>query len=156
MERNEKLIKTKLWQYLLPSIMMTAALQLGNIVDTMLVGNILGADAMSAVKVGMTVDHIMEIPGYVLGVGGSVAAGILLGKRKRDEANRVFSVTLTVSMLCGILFALLSVTSPMLAKALTGGRLPLERCGEIRIRDSAWSAGYQPCAAVYELCGSGQ
>ena len=69
MERNEKLIKTKLWQYLLPSIMMTAALQLGNIVDTMLVGNILGADAMSAVKVGMTVDHIMEIPGYVLGVG---------------------------------------------------------------------------------------
>ncbi len=121
MERNEKLIKTKLWQYLLPSIMMTAALQLGNIVDTMLVGNILGADAMSAVKVGMTIDHIMEIPGYVLGVGGSVAAGILLGKRKRDEANRVFSVTLTVSMLCGILFALLSVTSPMLAKALTGG-----------------------------------
>ncbi len=121
MERNEKLIKTKLWQYLLPSIMMTAALQLGNIVDTMLVGNILGADAMSAVKVGMTVDHIMEIPGYVLGVGGSVAAGILLGKRKRDEANRVFSVTLTVSVLCGILFALLSVTSPMLAKALTGG-----------------------------------
>ncbi len=121
MERNVKLIKTKLWQYLLPSIMMTAALQLGNIVDTMLVGNILGADAMSAVKVGMTVDHIMEIPGYVLGVGGSVAAGILLGKRKRDEANRVFSVTLTVSVLCGILFALLSVTSPMLAKALTGG-----------------------------------
>ena len=44
MERNEKLIKTKLWQYLLPSIMMTAALQLGNIVDTMLVGNILGAN----------------------------------------------------------------------------------------------------------------
>ena len=53
MERNEKLIRMKLWQYLLPSIMMTAALQMGNIVDTMLVGNILGADAMSAVKVGM-------------------------------------------------------------------------------------------------------
>ena len=44
MKRNKKLIKTKLWQYLLPSIMMTAALQLGNIVDTMLVGNILGAN----------------------------------------------------------------------------------------------------------------
>lgn len=121
MERNEKLIKTKLWQYLLPSIMMTAALQMGNIVDTMLVGNILGADAMSAVKVGMTIDNIMEIPGYVLGVGGSVAVGILLGKREREKANRVFSVTVTVSVLCGIVFALLSVTSPVLAEALTGG-----------------------------------
>lgn len=121
MKRNEKLIKTKLWQYLLPSIMLTAALQLGNIVDTMLVGNILGPDAMSAVKIGMTIDNIMEIPGYVLGVGGSVAVGILLGKREREKADKVFSVTLTVSLLCGIVFSLLSVTSPALAEMLTGG-----------------------------------
>ena len=121
MKRNEKLIRTKLWQYLLPSIMMTAALQMGNIVDTMLVGNILGADAMSAVKIGMTIDNIMEIPGYVLGVGGSVAVGILLGKREREKANRVFSITLTVSLICGAIFALSSVTSPMLARMLTGG-----------------------------------
>lgn len=121
MKRNEKLIRTKLWQYLLPGIMMTAALQMGNIVDTMLVGNILGADAMSAVKIGMTIDNIMEIPGYVLGVGGSVAVGILLGKREREKANRVFSVTLAVSLICGAIFALLSVTSPALAAMLTGG-----------------------------------
>lgn len=121
MKRNEKLIKTKLWQYLLPSIMMTAALQMGNIVDTMLVGNILGADAMSAVKIGMTIDNIMEIPGYVLGVGGSVAVGILLGKREREKADRVYSVTLTISLICGFIFALLSVASPALADMLTGG-----------------------------------
>ncbi len=121
MKRNEKLIRTKLWQYLLPGIMMTAALQMGNIVDTMLVGNLLGADAMSAVKIGMTIDNIMEIPGYVLGVGGSVAVGILLGKREREKANRVFSVTLAVSLICGFLFALLSAASPALAEMLTGG-----------------------------------
>ncbi|MDE6233671.1 MAG: hypothetical protein K2M60_10055, partial [Lachnospiraceae bacterium] len=121
MKRNEKLIKTKLWQYLLPSIMMTAALQMGNIVDTMLVGNIMGADAMSAVKIGMTIDNIMEIPGYVLGVGGSVAVGILLGKREREKADRVYSVTLTISLICGFIFALLSVASPALADMLTGG-----------------------------------
>ena len=126
MKRNEKLIKTKLWQYLLPSIMMTAALQMGNIVDTMLVGNLLGPDAMSAVKIGMTVDNIMEIPGYVLGVGGSVAVGILLGKREREKADRVFSVTFSVSLICGILFSLLSVTSPALAGMLTGGNILTE------------------------------
>lgn len=121
MQRNDKLIQTKLLQYLLPSILMTASLQLGNIVDTMLVGNLLGPEAMSAVKLGMTIDNIMEIPGYVLGVGGSVAVGILLGKREREKANRVFSSTLAVSFLCGIGFALLSMTSPTLAQILTGG-----------------------------------
>lgn len=121
LKRNEKLIKHKLWQYLLPGILLTAALQVGNIVDTMLVGNIIGPDAMSAVKIGMTVDNIMEIPGYVLGVGGSVVVGILLGKRELDKANRVFSTTFAVSLICGLVFAVLSVTSPFLADMLTGG-----------------------------------
>jgi len=120
-KRNEKLIRAKLWQYLLPSVMMTAALQLGNIVDTMLVGNLLGPDAMSAVKLGMAIDNLMELPGYVLAVGGSVAVGILLGKRERERADRVFSATLTVSLICGAVFALLSPAAPALARLLTGG-----------------------------------
>ncbi len=123
--RNEKLLKAKLWQYLLPGVMLTASLQIGNVVDAMLVGNILGTDAMSAVKIGMTIDNIMELPGYVLAVGGSVAAGMLLGRRERERANCVFSTTFLVSAACGILFALLSVSSPLLARLLTGGG-PLE------------------------------
>lgn len=119
--RNEKLIRAKFFQYLLPGILMTAALQIGNIVDTMMVGNLLGPDAMSAVKIGMAVDNIMEIPGYVLGVGGSVAAGICLGKRDRERANRIFSGTLTVSLLCGLLFSFSSLAAPSLAGLLTGG-----------------------------------
>ena len=121
LRRNEKLLKTKLWQYMLPGVMLTASLQIGNVVDTMLVGNILGTDAMAAVKIGMTIDNIMELPGYVLAVGGSVAAGMLLGRRERERANCVFSTTFLVSAVCGVLFALLSVLSPLLARLLTGG-----------------------------------
>ena len=86
LKRNEQLIKTKLLQYLLPSVMMTLALQAGNIVDTMLVGNILGTEAMSAVQIGGTVLLLIQIPGYMLGIGGSIAAGNLLGKRDREGA----------------------------------------------------------------------
>ncbi len=125
LKRNEKLIKTKLWQYMLPSVMLTASTQIGNVVDTMLVGNILGTDAMSAVQIGLTVDNIMELPSYVLAAGGSIAVGMLLGRREREKANRVFSTTFAVSAVFGILFALLSFFSPLMARLLTGGG-PLE------------------------------
>ena len=48
-QRNERLIENKIWKYLLPGIMMSLALQLGNIVDTVFVGNFLGTEAMSAI-----------------------------------------------------------------------------------------------------------
>lgn len=120
LERNEAILKRKFRQYLLPGIMLTAALQIGNIVDSMLVGNLLGPDAMSAVKLGMTVDNIVEIPGYVLGVGGSIAAGIYMGKREIDKAKKVFSTTFAISLMFGIIFSVLSIWSGQYAQWLCG------------------------------------
>ena len=42
MERNDYLIKKKFYAYLIPGVMMVAALQLGNLLDSVFVGNILG------------------------------------------------------------------------------------------------------------------
>ena len=118
--RNEQLIKTKLLQYLIPSIMMTLALQMGNIVDTMLVGNILGTDAMSAVQIGGTVLLLVQIPSYMLGVGGSIAVGNLLGKRDREGASKLFSVTIAATMIAGMVFIFMSVFSRRFALLLAG------------------------------------
>ena len=120
LKRNEQLIKTKLLQYLLPSIMMTLALQVGNIVDTMLVGNILGTEAMSAVQIGGTVLLLIQIPGYMLGIGGSIAAGNLLGKRDREGASKLFSATVAATVISGFVFMLMSVFSWQIALLLAG------------------------------------
>ena len=52
-ERNHQLLDIKIRQYLLPTVMMKLALQLGNVVDAMLVGNLLGADAMASRVLGL-------------------------------------------------------------------------------------------------------
>ena len=121
LKRNETLIKTKLWQYLIPSIMTNMALQLGNVVDTILVGNILGADAMSAVQVGGTIMLLIQIPGYMLGIGGSIVAGIRLGKRDVQGAGDVFSGCLWATLLSGLLLMLCALGAGPIAQALTGG-----------------------------------
>ena len=46
--RNNRLLNAKLNKYIVPGIMMSLALQLGNIVDTIFVSNLIGVEAMSA------------------------------------------------------------------------------------------------------------
>ena len=53
MERNAFLINKKIHQYILPGVLMTVAMQLGNVVDGMIVGNLLGAEAMAAIEISM-------------------------------------------------------------------------------------------------------
>lgn len=54
---------------------MTVAMQLGNVVDGMIVGNLLGADAMAAIELSMPVLLILQM----LAMGGAAEASVLLG-----------------------------------------------------------------------------
>jgi Na+-driven multidrug efflux pump/anti-sigma regulatory factor (Ser/Thr protein kinase) len=123
--RNKRLMSGKIVQYLFPGIMMAMALQLGNIVDTMMVGNLLGTDAMSAISLALPVDTIIQIPGYCLGTGGAIAVGIMLGKRERKNASQVFTLTFLITLLFGIIFAGVAyfVSTPIANALASGGKL---------------------------------
>lgn len=122
LNRNEKLIRTKLLQYLGPAIMTNLALQVGNIVDTILVGNILGTNAMSAVQISGTILLLIQIPGWMLGVGGSIVVGNCLGKRDLEGASKVFSSCLFVVLVCDAALMLCSLFAEPIAVLLTGGQ----------------------------------
>ena len=102
--RNNRLLNTKLNKYIIPGIMMSLALQLGNIVDTVFVSNLIGVEAMSAVTMSLPVETIVQLTGYCLGIGGSIAVGNMLGKRDKEGASKLFSVTFFVTLMVGILF----------------------------------------------------
>ncbi len=120
-ERNHRLIDGKIVKYMLPSIMMTMAMQLGSIVDTMLVGNLLGTQAMSAIRLCMPVITIEQIPGYGLGVGAAIAASTLLGQRDRKKASDVFSTPFWVTLVFGLILTVLAFILPSpLADLLAG------------------------------------
>lgn len=114
-QRNERLLNAKIHQYLIPGIMMALSLQLGNILDTIMVGNLLGTDAMTAVTLSLPVETILQMPGYCLGTGGGIAVGIMLGRRERERASGLFTLTFFVTLMAGILFAALAffVSNPL-------------------------------------------
>lgn len=120
--RNNRLLNAKLNKYIIPGIMMSLALQLGNIVDTIFVSNLIGVEAMSAVTMSLPVETIIQLTGYCLGVGGSIAVGNMLGKRDKESASKLFSATFIVTLVVGILFSIcaLGVADPI-ARLLVSG-----------------------------------
>ncbi len=121
MERNAFLINKKIHQYILPGVLMTVAMQLGNVVDGMIVGNLLGSDAMAAIELSMPVLLLLQMPALTLAMGGAAKAAVFLGKRKLEEAGGIFTASLTAGAVLSILFALLTPFLPgHLAYALAG------------------------------------
>ena len=86
-QRNERLIENKIWKYLLPGIMMSLALQLGNIVDTVFVGNFLGTEAMSAITLVLPMETLIQVTGYCLGMGGLQQVFCFAGEIKRAHRS---------------------------------------------------------------------
>lgn len=80
MQRNDYLIKRKFNSYLIPGVLMVMAMQLGNIVDSILVSGIIDIDGMTAISLSLPVLYFALIIGFAIGVGGAVTISVMLGK----------------------------------------------------------------------------
>lgn len=117
LERNSKLINRKFITYLIPSILMIFAMQFGSLVDGILVGNFIGNEALSASSLVLPILYVVQIPGFALGIGGSIVVANLLGKRDVIGAKKAFSFSVIIGMAISIFFAILSffVSKPLAA-----------------------------------------
>ena len=121
MERNSFLINKKIHQYILPGVLMTVAMQLGNVVDGMIVGNLLGAEAMAAIEISMPVLLLLQMAAMMLAMGGAAEAAVLLGKRDMEKAGGVFTASLAAGLVISLIFALFTPILPgPLAMLLAG------------------------------------
>ena len=102
--RNDKIIRRKFYQYLIPTVLMVLAMQFGSLVDAIVIGNFLGENALSATSLSLPVVFLVEFPGFCLAVGGSIVAANFIGKRKIAEASKVFKVILLLAFLLSLIF----------------------------------------------------
>ena len=119
--RDDRLLRRKIWKMLLPCMLYSAAMEIGNILDNFFAGSFLGVNAIAAVGLGMNIDALTELPGIVLGFGGNALASILIGKRNNNEASRVFSLTLLIGVFFGVLFIVVSPLSGLISTWMTNG-----------------------------------
>lgn len=102
-QRNEAIIRSKTREFFGVGAVVTASSYLVLVVDFMLIGWILGADAVAAAGLCDSFVDIAEFPGFVISSGGPIAVGILLGKRQYRQADGVFTLSFLIALLGGAL-----------------------------------------------------
>ena len=117
MERNDNLIKKKIYKYMVTGVMTTVALQLGNVVDAMIVGNLIGSLGNGAITASTPYLYILQAVTILLGSGGAVMVAILLGRRDTDSAGRVMGFCMLFSILYPLIFTILT---PVVVPAFLG------------------------------------
>lgn len=102
-QRNEWIIQNKTRELFGVGAVVTASSYLVLVVDFMLIGWILGGDAVAAAGLCDSFVDVAEFPGFVLSSGGPIAAGMLMGKRQYRRANGVFTLSFLLALAGGAL-----------------------------------------------------
>ena len=107
--RNGGILDRKFLHYFLPTLITTIAISLNEFVDSLVVSNLLGSDALSIVNLGSPIVLAMAAVYTLFGNGGATVYGVLCGKQDRKSAGQVFRLSMFVSMAVGILFLVLGM-----------------------------------------------
>ncbi len=110
-KRTGHLLRRKYNEYLISTIAMSASLYLAAIVDNIMVGNILGTDALSAVNLTTPIVYIKNIVFSIFIYGGNTLAAMYKGKRDHNKADKAF----TFSILFGFIASSVLMTAGILA-----------------------------------------
>ena len=115
LERNSKLMTKKMFQYLLPSVLMIFAMQFGSLFDGIIVGNLIGNEALTASSLVLPILFVIQLPGFAIGTGGSIVVANLLGKREVKKAKTVFTLSVILAVSVSLIFTIISffVSEPL-------------------------------------------
>lgn len=123
--RNQKLVTHKFREFLLSALLMSSAVSLATVVDSMIVGRFLGSVALSAVGLTAPIIYGLNLLHLLFSVGGLAAASIVKGRRDYQAADQLFTVSLVSGFLGITLYTVLVLlmAAPLSAALARGNPL---------------------------------
>jgi len=127
----------KLFRFVLPSIVMMVFTSIYGVVDGVFVSNFAGKSSFAAINLIIPFVMVMGASGFMLGTGGSAYVAKTLGEGKQEDANRYFSMMVYVTIILGVVLAvvgciliepaavLLGADETMLSDCVVYGRINL-------------------------------
>ena len=99
----------KLLRFTFPSIVMMVFTSIYGVVDGFFVSNYVGKTPFAAVNFIMPFLMILGAAGFMMGTGGSALIGKTMGEGKPEEARRLFSLFIYVTVAASMVIAAIGI-----------------------------------------------
>ena len=114
---NSKELSKHFWRFLWSSILIALSGCLGNIVDAIIVGNMIGADGVSAINLTKPVVQFMFTLSMLLSAGAGMLVGMEIGKKDSARAAYIYTLSLLSTFFVGLA---LTVCGLLIPDTITG------------------------------------
>lgn len=104
-KRNYNLISAKFKEFFLPTLLMSMAMNTSVFIDTLIVGNTLGAINISAMALVAPLFTFVNMIYWMIGLGGSLLASISKAERNEEKSDIYFTSSMFALIIIGILFS---------------------------------------------------
>lgn len=104
LELGTKPIGKLLWQYAMPAIIAMTASSLYNTIDSIFIGQKVGALAISGLAITFPLMNLSAAFGAMVGVGGSTILSVRLGQRDYSTGCKIFGSCLSLNIMTGVIF----------------------------------------------------
>ena len=109
LELGTKPVGTLLWQYALPAIVAMTASSLYNIIDRAMIGQLVGPEAIAGLGITFPLMNLSVAFGAAIGIGSSTCISVRLGQRDYKRAENLLGNTVTLNLIVGFLFMVISL-----------------------------------------------
>lgn len=109
LELGTKPVGSLLLQYAMPAIIAMTASSLYNMVDSIFIGQGVGPMAISGLALTFPFMNLSAAFGAAVGVGASTCISVKLGQRDYKTAQNILGNTVTLNLIVGILFSVVSL-----------------------------------------------
>ena len=126
---SEHFTYKKIFRFALPSIVMMVFTSIYGVVDGTFVSNFVGKTPFAAVNLVWPFLMILGAFGFMIGTGGSALVAKTLGENKKEDANRYFTMLITLVVILGVLLTIIGlIVLRPLSSALGASGQMLEDC----------------------------
>ena len=105
-------LTTQFWRFLWSAILIALSGCLGNVVDSIIVGNLIGGDGVSAINLSKPVVQFMFTISMLISAGAGMLVGMALGKQDHQRAAYIYTHSFFGSLVFGFLLTVCGILFP--------------------------------------------
>ena len=105
-------LTTQFWRFLWSAILIALSGCLGNVVDSIIVGNLIGGDFVSAINLSKPFVQFMFTISMLISAGAGMLVGMALGKQDHQRAAYIYTHSFFGSLVFGFLLTVCGILFP--------------------------------------------